>query len=273
MRINRAGRWIATIGLAFCATTAHAGRELLADGAFDDVADSNFLSDGQFWHASTDSNAASGILAIPFDFGSGPVSGLRFLFGSADGTVRFANASNVPTGEFIAPLQVPGGFNPAYQNGRFTFGELAPAILNNPFAVGPFVYDPSTTLKAYRFTWQGLCPLNDGVCTFNQLLNFQAVLISVDTEDFVLQFNYQNFTDASAGSGSFLLGTNTGTYGGPFLDSGPNFCFRGGTQVSCSQVTGVPEPETNTLIALGVLMLGGMTWRRRSDLVRARSAA
>lgn len=237
---------ISAASCAFC-SNAYAGRNLLADGTFDDAASSNYASDGQFWH-SPQSTSATGTLQIPLNFGAGVVTGRPFTFDISGGRVDFAN------GDFIAPLAVTGGYNPLYQNGYWNYGELAPAYLTSDFPVGPFVYDTNTTLKAYRFTWQLLCPVNAGVCTFNDLLTLQAVLIAVNDDDYVLQFNYQNFVDAPLGSiGSFQLGAATDSYTGPFLNAGPNFCFHDGIEVACA--TAVPEPSPLLLLVAGLLIL------------------
>lgn len=251
---------------AAASTNAFAGRDVLLDGAFDNVTDSNFTSTGQFWHA-IDFNDPIGFLNIPLDFGDGVITGRKFLFNASNGQITFVNSINAPTGDSVKPLNVPNGYNPAYGNGTWTFGELAPGFATTDRPVGPFVYDPATTLKAYRFTWKFLCRADDGACSFDQALNFQAVFIALDPEDFILEFNYQNSYSPAGGFGNFVIGGNSlPPYTGPFTDTGPNYCFHAGVASVCgSAVTpSVPEPGSLALLAGGALTWIGLARRRRT---------
>ncbi len=251
--------------LAGALSSAHAGGIWLADGSFpaNDIADSNFSSDGQFWqspdvHATT---AVTGnMTGLTLDFGSGPVTAPQFSFNPATGRLSFLNGSGVPTGSFVEPMHLSGGYNTDYANGFYTFGQLATQLLTaTSFPTGPF--DINTALNAYRFLWPQQCPTTAGVCSFSDLLGFEAVFIEIDPEDFELQFNYQNqFATLPANNtvtGLFQLGSNSATYTGPFVTTGPNYCFHDGSQVSCSAATvTVPEPETVPLLALGAFVVG-----------------
>ena len=275
-------RWSSLASIALVVGTlsglpaAEAGSIFMADGAFDAVTDSNYTSDGQFWHNPNNGSigpSTGSLTQIALDFGTGAVTGLKFSFEPALGRVNFLNSAGVATGQYIAPMDVVGGYDSSYDNGFWTFGELNPAYLKPGFPVGPFVYDTTKTLKAYRFLWPAQCPKNTPhVCAFEDLVGFQAVLIQIDPEDFVLQFNYNNGFGQiiPAGSkGSFLLGTNTATYTGPFVSTGPDYCFHNGVLLSsCSTVTAVPEPQTAPLVAAGLLLLGGMAWHRRRSTPR-----
>ena len=254
--------------------SASAGRIEAADGAFDNVAGSNYSFDGQFWQGpespSSIINPAPGtIFNMALDFGSGPVTGLKFRFFQT-GRVEFLTSNGVPNGDYIEPFGLSGGYSNIYANSKFTNGLLAPIYLTaTTFPNGTF--DPVNGLQAFRFQWQGICPnsqinINNGLCNPNGFLNFQALLIATDSENFQLQFNYQN----DAGSipsdlvkaGSFKFGTNTGTYSGPFVDTGPNFCFHNGVLLaSCTGTSAIPEPGTVPLAALGAVMFG-IAWRR-----------
>ena len=280
---------LTTASLCCLSQSAWAGKTELADFAADcPTADlcadpttmtvSNYAFDGQYWHAPdihpSPGTASFGTLNIPLDFGSGPVTGRHILFNGVDGLVTFVDDSKNPTGDFISPLGVKGGYSTNYVNGFYTYGELDPSLLTGP-AKSSYTYNPTTTLKAYRFDFPATCPLilanSAGDCTdFDDFTNFQAVLIALNDEDFVLQFNYQNFVDPPAGStGTFALGANTNAatpYTGPFLSAGPDYCFHAGSLVSCNALLGIPEPNTPMLFALGLALFAFATWRRRGGV-------
>jgi hypothetical protein len=267
-----AGR--ATISLLLAGwATAHAGSLYLADGAAADLASSNFSSDGQFWHADdiTSVGPFNGQMPqLTLDFGSGPVTGVRFRFDPALGRLSFLNSAGVATGDFIEPMHLSGGYDADYSNGFVTYGQLAPQLLNaTSFPTGPF--NIATALNAYRFLWPTQCPnseiTRDNCMSFDDFVGFQAVIIEIDPEDFELQFNYNNgfaTLPSDTITGLFQLGANSETYTGPFVNVGPNFCFHDGNLVDCAAATvTVPEPETLPLLLAGVGLMIGLARRGR----------
>jgi hypothetical protein len=269
----------ATISLVLAGwATAHAGSLYLADGAAATLGDSNFSSDGQFWHADDTTSVGpfdGHMPELTLDFGSGPVTGVRFRFDPALGRLSFQNSAGVLTWDFIEPMHLSGGYDSDYSNGYVTFGQLAPQLLNATTApTGPF--DINTALNAYRFVWPTQCPnsqiTRDNCSSFSDFTAFQAVIIEIDPEDFELQFNYNNgfaTLPPDTITGLFQLGSNSATYTGPFINVGPNFCFHDGNQVACSAATTVPEPETLPLLLAGVGLMIGLARRGRAVLRKA----
>jgi len=275
-------RLVATlvIGMAAIASPLHAvaGRIDLQDAAFDTIEDSNYFQngmDGQWWHTPDNSvigPSTSNLAPLTLDFGSGPITGIRFQF-TQSGRVNFLDSSGNPTGDFIDPMHDSNGYASDYNNGHYTDGLLDPSYLTAT-SLPSGAFDPANGLAAFRFAWDANCPssLFTNLCNPSGFVSFQAIIIEIDPEDFQLQFNYLNSPTAlalatSAGdvfSGSFQIGGNTATYSGPFLDSGPNFCFHDGNLVACSAITGVPEPETLPLAAIGLMALAATALRRRT---------
>jgi hypothetical protein len=279
--INIPSRFLALLGIGAAVLSgpfnAFAGRIDLQDAAFDNIADSNYFQngmDGQWWHTPDTSvigPTTSNLSPLVLDFGSGPITGIRFQF-TQGGRVNFLDSAGNPTGDFIDPMHASSGYASDYNNGHYTDGLLDPSYLTAT-TLPNGAFNPANGLAAFRFSWDASCPnsLFSSQCNPNGFVSYQAVIIEIDPEDFQLQFNYLNNPTALAlaaaanevFSGSFSLGANTATYSGPFLDSGPNFCFHDGNLVTCNAVTAVPEPDTLPLAAIGLMGLVTMAWRRR----------
>jgi hypothetical protein len=273
---------LVVVGAISIPLSAIAGKIDLEDAAFDNIADSNYFNngmDGQFWQAPETSgvgNLNGNLGTLAFDFGGGSATGIKFRF-QQDGTVVFLNGAGNPTGDFIAPLQFSKGYASDFTNGSFTNGLLDPSYLTAT-TLPNGAFNPANGLQAFRFQWPESCPtsnFNGSLCSSNGFVSFQAILIEIDPEDFMLQFNYNNAASAlnvpDTIMGSFKLGANTGTYNGPFLNSGPNFCFHDGSLVDCGAVTvAVPEPSTLPLLAAGLMFLGIVARRRRLSSILPR---
>lgn len=279
MKMNVRVRFAALALMLLGASAAHAGREIFADGTFGTIEASNYRFDGQFWQGSNfvaGGYSTTNGLGFNFiaDFGNGPVINPVFDMDGARGRVRFLDSGGNPTSNFFDPMHLTGAnYNPANQ-GFYTYGFVAPELLGDaPLTGGP--YDYSAAHAAVRFTWPSQCPYSTGSCSSSDLLTFQAVMIQLDAPgDFMLQFNYNNFNALPAGAtaeGLFQIGSSSGSYAGPFTDTGPNYCFHGGALVGCNALvtTTVPEPETTPLMALGALAATAVAVARRRRRITA----
>lgn len=240
--------------LLLCVNQAFAGSRELADEG------NNYIFDGQSWGA--DITTGSGTIAFALDFGSGAIANRPFTL-DPHGKVVFAGS------DFIAPLLAPTPYAPASQI-SYASGLLDPSVIDN---TTPASYNPVNGLQAYRFYFNGVCPTGQPTCGGDQ---FQAVIVSLDAEHFVLEFNYAAFAPTiTGGSAGFQLGTNLASFGGPYSDVGPDFCFSNGvaraftTVAACraAVVTNptVPEPEENLLLLVGgMALVGSVAMRRRA---------
>ncbi len=247
------------IASLFFPLVANAGQRDLADEG------NNYLGDGQSWGA--DITTGSGSIGFALDFGLGPVTNRTFTI-DPHGQVVFTSGTT-PTGDFIAPLLAPTPFAPASQI-SYAAGLLDPSVIDN---TTPTTYNPANGLQAIRFYFNGVCPTGQSTCGGDQ---FQAVLIGLDTEHFVLELNYGAFAPTiTGGSASFKLGANTASFAGPYSDVGPDYCFSNGvaraftTVAACTAavVTNptVPEPGEDLLLLVGGLALvGNLVIRRRA---------
>lgn len=272
---------VPVIGILIAAVSlpSFAGRIYAADSNFDTIEQSNYATDGQYWHGGdTITGGFSNTNGLGFgfnvDFGHGVVNNPVFDMDAARGRVRFLDSLGNPTGDFFDPMHLTGAnYNPA-NLGFYTYGFVAPEfLLDAPLTGGPYDYSQAHT--AVRFTWPSQCPYSTGSCSPGDLLTFQAIMIQLDAPgDFMLQFNYNNFNDLPAGAtanGLFQIGSSTGSYDGPFATVGPNYCFHGGALVDCSALVTatVPEPETTPLMVLGALAATAVAVGRRRRRITA----
>lgn len=236
-----------------CAGQAAAGgRELVDEG-------NNYIFDGQSW--GTDITTGTGSIAFALDFGSGAIANRAFTL-DPRGRVTFAGT------DFIAPLLAPTPYAPASQI-SYASGLLDPSVIDN---TTPSSYNIANGLQAYRFYFNGVCPTAQSSCGGDQ---FQAVLVNLDAEHFVLEFNYAAFAPTIAGgSAGFQLGANVASFAGPYSDVGPDFCFSNGVSRAFTTVAAcraavvtptVPEPEEDLLLIVGgMALVGSLAMRRRA---------
>ena len=253
LRFNGPARVLVSLFAIFCASGAIAGsRDLVDEG-------NNYIFDGQSW--GTDITTGTGTVAFALDFGSGAVANRAFTL-DPRGQVVFA------AGDFIAPLLAPTPYAPASQI-SYAAGLLDPTVIDN---TTPTSYNIANGLQAYRFYFNGVCPTGQSGCGGDQ---FQAVLVDLDAEHFILEFNYAAFAPTIiGGSASYKLGTNIASFAGPYSDVGPNYCFTNGVAGAFTSVaacrgavvvnpTPVPEPEVGALLIVGALALTGSVVGRR----------
>ncbi len=196
--------------------------------------DSNYSFDGQFWYLDDDVSIPQPIFRtfIPLNFGSGAPPSRRFLL-DPKGRINFVDTAGLPTGDYIAPLEGPVAFriDPSFSpTSRINIaaGLLHPDILTGPPS-STANYDIDDALPAYRFNWQDVCTAIspcDGSGT--NVITFQAVLVSLGPDAFLLSYNYGSNPFLPPGlSASFSLGSNARSFAGPYSDTGPDYCFSG----------------------------------------------
>ena len=249
--------------LLVASPSARAGRDV-----FVDIGD-NYSGDGQMWpdFASLPTGLV-GSIDFALDFGSGAATN-RFFFLDPHGQIQFVTdaTASTNTGDVIKPLLNAAQYAPRSNIG-WAKGLIDPSLLDATLA--PQFGDKSQGLALYRFLWNFVCPTTDPSCSG---LQFEATLVHLTDEAFVLQFNY-GFNDPITGvTTGFTIGTNSRSFSGPFADTGPDYCFNRGvlsdftTIKACvgSTSTTVPEPDAMSLLLLGgVGLIAGLKARRRS---------
>ena len=211
--------------------------------------------------------------SLPFALNIGEGAKLYDFSFSENGFVQLLAAGGAgsglfpPTGSFIAPFAA----DLAVRNTGGISGTL----------FGSGLFDPTppysgrledATQKEFRFQWLGMCPAGTLACTGPDF--FEIVLTDRNGGDFLLEFNY-GFRSGSnvvgdptslLGQQGFSLGSNVlAMHSGPFDSSNKFYCFTGGVGSSCDgTVSAIPEPETYTMVALGLAGLGAATRKRRS---------
>ncbi len=260
-------KWAFSIAFVVCAASflansAHAGLDLELDQG------DNYASDGQRWPIIVPPVPLFGSIPFPLDFGSGPVSG-RFVFIDPHGQVRFTDSSAVDTGDFISILFGADPYAPR-DNISQALGALDPSLIDSTLA--PAFNDFSKHLNAYRFLFNFVCPSSSPSCSG---LQFEATVVELTAEAFVLQFNYGTNDPVPGATAGFHIGANTVSFPGPYSDAGPDFCFSRGvasrftTIAACSgAAAAVPEPAPLWLLAGGLTLLAASRMRRRGATLR-----
>ena len=211
--------------------------------------------------------AVQGSLPFQLNFGDGATT-YDFRF-SENGFIQFVapgstGTGSSPTGNYIAPFAADLAFadNAQLISTSFSSGLIDPTA--------PYVLSDAT-VKAFKFTWLGMCPASDVGCQAPDY--FQLILFDRGAGDFRLQFNYgltfssvDVFGDPTslAGQQGYSLGSNVlALHTGPFNSNNPDYCFTGGVGSLCGTVAAVPEPEVVTMLAGGLALLGVAARRRR----------
>ena len=253
---------VVAFAASFVANSAHAGRDLELDQG------DNYASDGQRWPLIVPPVPLAGSIPFPLDFGSGAVSG-RFFLIDPRGQVRFTDSSGVDTGDFISILFGADPYTPR-DNISHALGALDPSLIDP--TVAPAFSDFSKHLDAYRFLFNFVCPTSNPSCSG---LQFEATLVALNAEAFVLQFNYGNNDPVAGATAGFHIGANIASFPGPYSDVGPDFCFNRGiassftTIAACSGAAAVlPEPAPMWLLAGGLALLAASRTRRRGETLR-----
>jgi PEP-CTERM motif len=273
----RFARILQMVGLVALFTgAAHAGRIELADrGSI------NYPNSGQFWFTPESGLTLTlNSFFLPLDFGSGAPA-QRFIKMDPKGQIIFTDSVGNPTGDYIAPMLSATAYraDPNFLSAIFiNTGTVAPAAIDatRPITYDPSLptYDPSQDLNAVRFWWNSVCTANspcDG--SGNATVDFQAVLVGLGNDSFLLQYNY-GFNGSAVprdASASFSLGGTTRTFAGPYDQVGPDYCFNHGAVsvfTTISACTGtitstVPEPATVALLFAGLFAVMALRSRRR----------
>lgn len=248
--------------LATIAVPSLAGVQVLVDQG------NNYDGSGQFWFGDTDFVAGgnnTGVLPFALNVG-GAVALTRFEV-DFRGQVIFLDGAGVRTTDVVQPLFSALGYVLQDPSDRFSnyvrWGEGLVDPLVFAGRSPPPAYDLATALPAFRFTWLGVCANGVGCDSF-ETVTFQAVLFDRGGGDFDLSLNY-DFNDEIAADAiaGYRLGSNVGSFAGPFSDTGPIYCFRNGVTGPCTGTAAVPEPATALLFLGGIGLLAGVGQRRR----------
>ncbi len=253
---------VVAFAASFVVDSAHAGQILELDQG------DNYATDGQRWPLIVPPVPLFGSIPFPLDFGSGPVSG-RFFVIDPRGQVRFTDSSGVATGDFISILFGADPYTPR-DNISHALGALDPSLIDSTLA--PAFSDFSKHLNAYRFLFNFVCPSSNPSCSG---LQFEATLVELTTEAFVLQFNYGNNDPVPGATAGFHIGANTVLFPGPYSKVGPDYCFNHGVASSFTTIAAcrgaaavIPEPAPLWLLAGGLALLVASCTRRRGATLR-----
>lgn len=253
---------LACIALQSFSTPAVAGIEIEIDQG------NVYSTRGQSWPVIVPPVPLFGQIPFAIDIGSGPQTGLYFIVDQR-GSVIFTDSTAVPNLGQIDILRNTVQWTPR-DNVTFGVGALDPNWIDP--TVAPQYGDFSKHLDAIRFLFLfPVCPSNDLGCSG---FSFEATIARLNDAAFVLQFNYgQNIDPISGVTAGFNINGQTASFGGPYSDVGPDYCFVRGvasrfTTIAACQgsVAVVSEPASVPMFFAGLALLVGtqLRGRRRS---------